>query len=161
METSYPVENPIRRAWRGNERLWVVWWCYGASALAILALLFLLARGHPGSIAQAIFLLTVALLMIAIVISWAIMVWRCAPNVTNRTWTPIARAFAVVEVRVTKRAQRHIDRAALWWDQNRPLAPEALDEELAEAFSLLSAEPGLGAPALNVPAAASAPFSSR
>ena len=55
-----------------------------------------------------------------------------------------------MEVRVTKRAQRHIDRAALWWDQNRPLAPEALDEELAAAFSLLSAEPGIGAPALNV-----------
>jgi plasmid stabilization system protein ParE len=55
-----------------------------------------------------------------------------------------------VEVRVTKRAQAHIDSAALWWDQNRSLAPEAFDEELAEAFSLLSAEPGIGAPALNV-----------
>lgn len=55
-----------------------------------------------------------------------------------------------MEVQVTKRAQAHIDRAALWWDQNRPLAPEALDEELAEAFSLLSTEPDIGAPALNV-----------
>lgn len=55
-----------------------------------------------------------------------------------------------MKVRVTKRAQARIDRAALWWDQNRPLAPGALDEELAEAFSLLSAEPGIGAPALNV-----------
>ena len=55
-----------------------------------------------------------------------------------------------MRVRVAKRAQAHIERAALWWDQNRPLAPEALDEELAEAFSLLSAEPGIGAPALNV-----------
>jgi len=55
-----------------------------------------------------------------------------------------------VEVRVTKRAQAHIDRAALWWDENRPLAPEAFDEDLAEAFSLLSAEPGIGAPALDV-----------
>ena len=51
---------------------------------------------------------------------------------------------------VTKRAQAHIDRAALSWDQNRPLAPEALDEELADAFSLLHAEPDIGAPALNV-----------
>ena len=55
-----------------------------------------------------------------------------------------------MEVRATKRAHAHIDRAALWWDQNRPLAPEAFDEELAEGFSLLSAEPGIGAPALNV-----------
>ena len=31
-----------------------------------------------------------------------------------------------------------------------PSCPEAFDEELAEAFSFLSAEPGIGAPALNV-----------
>lgn len=55
-----------------------------------------------------------------------------------------------MEVRVTRRAQAHIDRAALWWDENRTLAPEAFDEELAEAFSLLSAEPGIGASASNV-----------
>jgi plasmid stabilization system protein ParE len=55
-----------------------------------------------------------------------------------------------VKVRVIKRAQAQIDRAALWWDQNRPLVPEGFDEELAEAFSLLSAEPGIGAPVLNV-----------
>ncbi len=55
-----------------------------------------------------------------------------------------------MEVRVTKRAQAHIDRAAQWWDENRPLAPETFDEELAEAFSLLRAEPGIGAPALNI-----------
>ena len=55
-----------------------------------------------------------------------------------------------MKVRVTKQAQVQIDRAALWWDQNRPLAPEALDEELAEAFSLLSTEPGMGATVSNV-----------
>ena len=55
-----------------------------------------------------------------------------------------------MKVRVTKRAQAHIDRAALWWDENRPLAPGALDEDLAEAFSLLGVEPSIGAPALNV-----------
>jgi plasmid stabilization system protein ParE len=54
-----------------------------------------------------------------------------------------------VEVRVTKRAQLQIDRAAQWWDQNRPLAPKAFDEELAGAFSLLSLEPGIGAPVSN------------
>lgn len=54
-----------------------------------------------------------------------------------------------MEVRVTKRAQSQIDRATQWWDQNRPLAPKAFDEELAEAFSLLSLEPGIGAPVSN------------
>lgn len=54
-----------------------------------------------------------------------------------------------MKVRVTKRALGHIDRAALWWDENRPLAPDAFDEELAEAFSLLSIEPAIGAPVAN------------
>ncbi len=51
-----------------------------------------------------------------------------------------------MKVRVTKRAQAQIDRIAAWWDDNRTLAPEAFDEELSEAFSLLSIEPGIGAP---------------
>jgi len=52
-----------------------------------------------------------------------------------------------VNVRVTKRAQAQIDRAAKWWDENRDLAPEAFDEDLAKAFLLLSAEPRIGGPA--------------
>ena len=54
-----------------------------------------------------------------------------------------------MKVLVTKRAQAQIDRAAAWWDDNRTLAPEAFDEDLAEAFSLLSIEPAIGAPVLN------------
>ena len=54
-----------------------------------------------------------------------------------------------MKVWVTKRAQAQIDRAAIWWDENRDLAPEAFDEDLAEAFSLLSVEPGIGAPVTN------------
>ncbi len=54
-----------------------------------------------------------------------------------------------MNVRVTKRAQAQIDRAALWWDENRDRAPEAFDEDLAEAFLLLSAEPGVGAPVIH------------
>jgi plasmid stabilization system protein ParE len=54
-----------------------------------------------------------------------------------------------MRVRVTKRAQAQIDQAAVRWDQNRLLAPEAFDEDLAEAFSLLGVEPGIGAPVGN------------
>ena len=50
-----------------------------------------------------------------------------------------------MKVRVTRRAQAQIDRAAIWWEENRPLAPGAFDEDLTEAFSLLSVEPGIGA----------------
>ena len=53
-----------------------------------------------------------------------------------------------MNVRVTRHAQAQVDRAARWWDENRDLAPEAFDEDLAEAFLLLSAEPGVGLPVL-------------
>jgi len=54
-----------------------------------------------------------------------------------------------MRVRVTKRADAEIDQAASWWEQNRPYARGAVDEELTEAFALLAAQPGIGAPALN------------
>lgn len=60
-----------------------------------------------------------------------------------------ATAKPAVKVRVTKRAQAQIDRAALWWDKNRDLAPDAFDEDLAKAFAVLAAEPAIGAPAMH------------
>jgi len=54
-----------------------------------------------------------------------------------------------VRIRVTRRADAHIEQAAVWWEQNRPLSPGALNEELAEAFALLVFQPAIGAPALN------------
>ena len=54
-----------------------------------------------------------------------------------------------MRIRVTKRADANIEQAANWWEQNRPLSPGALDEELAEAFALLISQPAIGARALN------------
>ena len=51
-----------------------------------------------------------------------------------------------MNVRVTRRAETQIERATRWWDDNRDLAPEAFDEDLAEAFSLLAIEPSIGVP---------------
>ena len=51
-----------------------------------------------------------------------------------------------MKVRVSKRAQDQIERAARWWDEHRDLAPQAFDEDIAKAFLLLGAEPLIGAP---------------
>ena len=51
-----------------------------------------------------------------------------------------------MKVRVSKRAQGQIERAAHWWDEHRDLAPQAFDEDIAKAFLLLGAEPLIGAP---------------
>ena len=54
-----------------------------------------------------------------------------------------------MKVQVTRRAQAQLDRVAVWWDENRELAPEAFDEDIAEAFSLLSVQPAVGAPVVS------------
>ena len=58
-----------------------------------------------------------------------------------------------MKVRVSKRAQAQIERAAEWWDQHRDLAPQAFDEDLAKALLLLGTEPLIGAPFASVSAA--------
>ena len=89
------------RAWRGNERLWVVWWIYGGGIVVLLATLVWLApdpdsgRDLTQVITQGLFITTIGLLMEAIVIFWAVTVWRCAPNVANVMWTLITRASVV------------------------------------------------------------------
>jgi hypothetical protein len=50
----------------------------------------------------------------------------------------------VLEVEVTPRAAAQIERAAAWWAENRPAAPDAIRVDFQEAKSLLSRQPGVG-----------------
>ncbi|MGE4241953.1 type II toxin-antitoxin system RelE/ParE family toxin [Ramlibacter sp.] len=47
-------------------------------------------------------------------------------------------------VRIKPRAQRQIERAALWWSENRIAAPGAIRKDLEGALALLVDEPGIG-----------------
>jgi plasmid stabilization system protein ParE len=51
----------------------------------------------------------------------------------------------VLEVEVTPQAVAQIERAAAWWAENRPAAPDAIRVDFQEATSLLSRQPGVGA----------------
>lgn len=51
----------------------------------------------------------------------------------------------VLEVELTHRAAAQIERAAAWWAENRPAAPDAIRVDFQEARSLLSRQPGVGA----------------
>ncbi|MFL6293472.1 MAG: type II toxin-antitoxin system RelE/ParE family toxin [Thermoanaerobaculia bacterium] len=51
----------------------------------------------------------------------------------------------MLEVEVTPRAAAQIERAAAWWAENRPAAPDAIRVDFQEARSLLSRQPGVGA----------------
>lgn len=58
-----------------------------------------------------------------------------------------------LELHVTKRAARELDRVVAWWAANRPAAPGAVREDLQAALALLLEHPGLG---VSVPEASSA-----
>lgn len=46
---------------------------------------------------------------------------------------------------VTKRALQQIERAAAWWEQNRPAAPDAIADDFEAAKKLLARQAGIGA----------------
>jgi plasmid stabilization system protein ParE len=51
----------------------------------------------------------------------------------------------VLAAEITPRALRQIERAALWWAENRPAAPDAIRLDLGEALEVLAQQPGIGA----------------
>jgi plasmid stabilization system protein ParE len=51
----------------------------------------------------------------------------------------------VLDVEVTSRAAAQIERAAVWWAENRPAAPDAIRIDFQEASALFARQPGVGA----------------
>ena len=49
-----------------------------------------------------------------------------------------------LELFISRRAAREIDRVAGWWAANRPAVPGAVRKDLAAAFALLVEQPGMG-----------------
>lgn len=54
-----------------------------------------------------------------------------------------------MRIRVTRSAAAQIEEAAIWWAENRPFAPRAMEEELERSFALLAIQPAIGARARN------------
>lgn len=57
---------------------------------------------------------------------------------------------APLSVDFTRRAAAQTEAATLWWRENRPLAPDALREELEQALQLIALQPEIGATARNI-----------
>lgn len=49
-----------------------------------------------------------------------------------------------LELFISRRAAREIDRIAGWWAANRPAAPGAVRKDLEAAFALLIERPSMG-----------------
>lgn len=55
----------------------------------------------------------------------------------------------ILRVRITVRAAEEIDRADLWWHENRRSAPEAIREDLQRTLRILAAQPRIGQQVMN------------
>jgi len=49
----------------------------------------------------------------------------------------------------TRRAARQVENAAEWWRVNRPEAPGAVQDELADVVALIAAQPSCGVPSVS------------
>ena len=52
-------------------------------------------------------------------------------------------------VRIVSSAARAIAEAATWWNENRPMSPDAFTSDLENVLKLLALHPGIGARATN------------
>ena len=50
-----------------------------------------------------------------------------------------------LQVKISSRAAIQVQKAAEWWEQNRPAAPGAIGADFGEAVALLAEQPGIGA----------------
>lgn len=85
----------LRRAWRGEERLWKVWWLIGlplwfAVNFAFFAVCTLVADDPINF--PLIFLFVAVASLVAVWLAWMVAAWRCAPNVEHSAWRLAARA---------------------------------------------------------------------
>jgi hypothetical protein len=94
----------VTRAWKGEERLWKVFWLYNILYMYILAQLsnFLLAVGASGEKNgfnnTKVFVLISSLVFIIYMI-WAVCsLWKCAFNVERKWWGYIVRTYVVLFV---------------------------------------------------------------
>jgi plasmid stabilization system protein ParE len=51
----------------------------------------------------------------------------------------------VLEVEVTPRTVAQLERAARWWSENRPAAPNGIADDFEDAKNLLAQQPSVGA----------------
>jgi plasmid stabilization system protein ParE len=49
-----------------------------------------------------------------------------------------------LSVKISNRAGSQIRRAAQWWIENRPAAPDAIGDDISDCLTLLSGQPGIG-----------------
>jgi hypothetical protein len=91
----------LLKAWRGQERLWKVWWLLGVPLHVVWWTLYI-DLWLSGLAPESFLLITVwvwpvlrALLIAyaALYLAWCFVAWRCAGNAGRRIWSIAARVL--------------------------------------------------------------------
>ena len=88
--------NWVKKAWRGEEKLWKVFWIYGyvLPILIGLALWFVIKNVLSADIVQKIIGIYSKIIDFYYVL-WSICAWRCATNVKEKSWILAVRICVV------------------------------------------------------------------
>ena len=78
----------IKSAWRGEERLWKVWWIWGVVISIVLTTVLLFVLGD--------FNYPTRFVILPYIIWWLVAAWRCSPNVDTKVWGILAKVFIVL-----------------------------------------------------------------
>jgi hypothetical protein len=86
------VKNLLSRAFRGQEKLWKIWWG-GGVLVALMSAAMMIAAERVRALGTSDWgwgdAIDAARLVVYLV--WLIPAWRCSKNVDRAAWTPLAR----------------------------------------------------------------------
>jgi len=90
----------FKRAWKGEEKLWKVWWLFGVPLNIVSTIIEKMSDMKSPPMPMGI-LVALLFVMFALWVYWCIAAWRCAPNVETKSWAYIARGLIVVSIILT------------------------------------------------------------
>jgi hypothetical protein len=105
------IVNSAKKAWQGQERLWIAFWGWFVIPNIMDGIINNLFRFDRFSFLTSLFPQTISGLNIALaihvallipfVVFWAIVIWRCAKNANKKIWFYTARVFVSLFTFVT------------------------------------------------------------
>lgn len=94
-EPPSPLWRFVRRCWRGEERLWRVFWIIGVGASAVFQ--GLSYAGTKFNAPMIWWIVVVLVLAVPVEVWWTVSVWRCAANTNKKIWSVLSRTFAIIQ----------------------------------------------------------------
>jgi hypothetical protein len=82
----------IVKYWQGEEKLWKAFWVVGVGLTVIIRTAIYLAstKGAP-----LIWWVTASAVVLVLQVWWAVSVWRCAHNASQKLWSQLARIMVI------------------------------------------------------------------